>query len=174
MRNLARLLLAAAVVAGGLVIMPGAGQAACETGTYDQIYVFSRVRVEVDENTGASAPTVAPEAACLVLTPDDGIDPRYIYPGSNSVSVRYTTDLGDSGLELRGTLNGLGLTDHVITLERSVGTTGDVYFYDSETVFIDPTAMGELVVAIEVPVAFDDDGNPIEFETLTDTYRTAV
>lgn len=173
MRTIVRSL-AAVALAAGLMATPGAAHADhCET----DIYVFSYAQTTVDDPTGEPRsvrnPTVTSNAIGCA-DPDAHADTNWIYPGSNTISVRYLLDEGGDFPTLSGTVSGLGV-DKVITLTRGRGTIGELlggrFLYDSELVAIDPSASGELVVTVERPIGVDENGGFL-WETISETYRT--
>lgn len=150
-RNRMAALVALAVVALSLVPL---GASADHCG--DNIYVFSRTRVQTPAG-GVNNPSVTSEAiGCTVLGDVDGDgheeETRWIYPAANSISVRYLVDFGAGVTTLTGTVSGLG-ANQSITLTRTALTGGTAFAYDSASVAIDPSQTGTLTVTVTLPDA---------------------
>lgn len=139
----------------------------------ETVRVFSFYSVEVDDETSVGQPVSGDLGgiSCAVFTESDGVDGRFIQPGSNLISV--TADLSPpaDAPPLFGTVTHPDGTVTEIELTPGTFVTGNCCRYRSPSIAIDPLAAGYYDVAIDV-VFRDEEGNIVHSETLTDTYRT--
>lgn len=129
--------LAALLVAAALPAVPTGDAYHCASHTV----VFSHIR-----NVPASA---EPSGVGCLAAPAAEADLRYIWPAAEWISLRYTADAGAD--HLLATLDGLGLDNQVVRLDRTTDVTGSLVLYTSGVHAIDPAARGELAVVVTTP-----------------------
>lgn len=133
-----RKLIIMAVVLGGLLAPLGAhAEGECDT----DLIIFS---YPAGLNSQAVVCILAEEEA---RTADH--DPRLINPASDSISLRYTTDLGAGVPTLTAIVDGLGFDAQEVVLSRDEVLPG-LFAYDSPVVDIPagPTATGCVTATI--------------------------
>lgn len=169
MRNMLRVLTASAMIAGLLGLAPGAradDNYVESTPCDSTIYVFNGYGVSAEgQNLRRSPATI--EAACLAVTDGDGIDPRIIYPGTTSLSVRVTFTVPEDAESVFGRVY---LPDgEVVEIELIPSTLidGSCCLLDSQSIEIDPAASGYYRVEVDLPL------DESTFLTYADEYRTA-
>jgi hypothetical protein len=164
MSKVLRFAVAAALCAGVVGATPAskadpANESVCDT----TIRVFSFYSVDVDEETSVSQPASADigGVGCNVVTDADGVDPRYIEPGSNLISVTVDLSPPEDAEPVFGTVTHPDGTVEDIELTPGAFVDGSCCRYRSPSIAIDPEAQGHYRVSIDFYT-----------EVLTDTYRT--
>ena len=142
-----RRIIAVGIVAGALLASVGAhAEGECST----DLIVFS---YPAGVNSQVAVCVAAEEEARTA-----GYDPRLINPGSDSISVRYTVDLGAATPTLTAVVDGLGFDAVEVTLTRVEAFPG-LFAYDSDLIIIPegPTASGcitAMIPDLEVTTGF--------------------
>jgi hypothetical protein len=107
--------------------------------------------IVIFSNNATVGRSANPWAAMCVADPaQDAGDFHVINPGSDQISVRYTTDLGAATPEITAVLNGKGFTSKEIVLKRTPSTTGG-FTYDSPNVPLPAGAASTGCVTASIP-----------------------